>query len=97
MDYEKLLEAIEFFGLRDKISIKSFRKMYRSKSKELHPDRGGDPEKMKKLNESYRIITEYLESYEIPLTKEGIMNSSPDAFVYFQFLKKEDKDVRIGF
>ncbi|MCX8029023.1 MAG: hypothetical protein N2712_03410 [Brevinematales bacterium] len=98
MDYDKLIKAIEFFGLKGKISIKSFRRLYKKKSKELHPDIGGDEEQMQKLNEYYKVIVEYLESYEIPVTRESIMKSSPDAFVYFQYYRKGgDKDDRIGF
>ncbi len=97
MDFEKLLEAIKYFEIKDKISIKSFKRIYRNKSKELHPDKGGNEEEMKKLNSYYKTVIEYLESYEIPTTLESIMNSSPEAFTYFQYYKKQDKDVRIGF
>lgn len=97
MDYEKLIEAIEFFGLGDKVSIKSFKKIFRKKSKDLHPDVGGNSEDMKKLNEYYKLVMEYLESYEIPVNKEGIMSSSPSAFMYFQYYRKQEKDGRVGF
>lgn len=97
MDYEKLLKALEFFGIRDKISIKSFKRIYRNISKDIHPDKGGDEEKMKTLNEYYKIIIEYLESYEIPTTEEAIMNSSPTAFTYFQYYRKQSRDGRVGF
>lgn len=97
MDYEKLINAIEFFGLKDKVSIKSFKRLYRKMSKEIHPDIGGDSEEMKKLNEYYKLVMEYLESYEIPVNREGIMNSSPSAFMYFQYYRKQDKDGRVGF
>lgn len=97
MDYEKLIEAIQFFGLEEKISIKSFKRLYRKMSKNIHPDVGGDSEEMKRLNEYYKLIMEYLESYEIPITEEDIMRSSPSAFMYFQYYRKQDKDGRIGF
>lgn len=52
---------------------------------------------MKKLNEYYKLVMEYLESYEIPVNKEGIMSSSPSAFMYFQYYRKQEKDGRVGF
>ncbi|MEN2998173.1 MAG: molecular chaperone DnaJ [Brevinematia bacterium] len=97
MNYERLLEAIEFFGIREKISIRSLKRIYRNISKKFHPDRGGDIDEMRKANEFYRILMEYLETYEIPVTEEEIIRSSPTAFMYFQYYKKQDKDGRIGF
>ncbi|MFN4245299.1 MAG: molecular chaperone DnaJ [Brevinematia bacterium] len=97
MDFEKLIEAIDYFGINEKVSIKSLKRIYRNRSKELHPDKGGNEEEMRKMNNYYKIIIEYLESYEIPTTVESIMKSSPEAFMYFQYYKKQDKDGRVGF
>jgi hypothetical protein len=97
VNYEKLVEAIKFFGFSDSVSIKKLKKRYRTISKELHPDKGGDEEKMKLVNEYYKCLMEYLESYEIPLDQKSMMLSSPEAFVYFQYMKKDKKDFRVGF
>lgn len=97
MDYDKLIKAIEFFNLKNKVSIKSLKKKYRELAKELHPDKGGESERMKKLNECYKALLEYLESYEIPIDEKSIMSSSPSAFMYFQYYRKHNKDGRLGF
>jgi len=97
MNYEKLIEAIKFFGFSYKVSIKRLKKRYRILSKELHPDRGGDEEKMRLVNEYYKCLMEYLENYEIPIDEKSIMLSSPEAFTYFQYMKKDNKDFRVGF
>ncbi|MGC8766282.1 MAG: DnaJ domain-containing protein [Brevinematia bacterium] len=97
MEYDKLIEAIEFFKLDKKVSIKNLKKKYHKLAKELHPDKGGEVEIMKKVNEYYKILLEYLESYEIPIDENSIISSSPSAFMYFQYYKKQSKDGRIGF
>lgn len=97
MDYEKLMEAIKFFGLKDRVSIRSLKRIYRSMSKDIHPDVGGSEDSMKKLNEYYKTLLEYLERYEIPIDEDAIIRSLPSAFVYFQYHKKNEKDGRVGF
>ncbi len=97
MDYQKLLDAIKFFGLGSSTSIKRLKKRYKILAKEFHPDRSGDDDKMKKINDYYKILMEYLESVEISLDENSIARSSPEAMMYFQFLHKKDRDTRIGY
>lgn len=43
---------------------KGIKKAYYTKSKEHHPDKGGDEEMFAKVNTAYRVLTEYREEYD---------------------------------
>ncbi len=63
-----LKKALELLDLIDSdISIKILKKRYRELQKKYHPDKSKleDTEIIKKINEAYKILIEYLESYEI--------------------------------
>ena len=71
---------------------------YHHLAKELHPDRGGDAEKMKALNEAYQILIEYCDNYKIEF-KPDPMTHDPTDFWFQHFGEdpvwgkfNEDKD-----
>jgi len=47
----------EILGVTRNADIKQIKLMYRLKARELHPDKGGDPEAFKKLAEAYRVLS----------------------------------------
>jgi DnaJ-class molecular chaperone len=47
----------EILGVNSTCSIDDIKKNYKQKALELHPDRGGDEEKFKQLQESYEILS----------------------------------------
>ena len=63
----------QIFGVEegDAFSIQECKKEYKKKALENHPDRGGDPERFKKLKAAYDWIIERLESHEGSLTFNG--------------------------
>ena len=48
----------EILGLTKDASDKDIKKAFRSLSKEYHPDKGGDEEKFKEINEAYSILSD---------------------------------------
>lgn len=51
-DYYKIL------GVTPNADLKQIKLMYRLKARELHPDKGGDPEAFKQLAEAYRVLSD---------------------------------------
>jgi len=49
-------EALAIFGLSSITDPETLKKMYRVKSLEAHPDRGGSMEQMSKVNSAYDIL-----------------------------------------
>lgn len=43
-------------GVRPTTSYKDAKRIYRKKMKELHPDRGGDPEEMRQAKEAWDYL-----------------------------------------
>jgi hypothetical protein len=47
----------QILGLPDLASIEEVKKAFRELAKKHHPDRGGDPEKFKKILEAYKVLS----------------------------------------
>lgn len=48
----------EILGVNKTSNEEEIKKAYRKLAKEYHPDKGGDPERMKKINEAYAILSD---------------------------------------
>lgn len=46
-------ECLRFFGFTDFPTEKELKDKYREMAKKCHPDRGGDPEEFRKVNQNY--------------------------------------------
>ncbi len=53
---EKLLDAYDILGVRPDDPVDLIKKVYLNKSNYYHPDKGGDPEKFKRLTAAYDLI-----------------------------------------
>jgi hypothetical protein len=53
---QELLDAYDFLGVGPDDPVELIKDVYRRKSMYYHPDKGGDPEKMKKLTKAYEDI-----------------------------------------
>lgn len=51
-------------GLPNLVSTLEVRAAYRKLALVHHPDRGGDQEKMKEINEAYEFLTKHKEEYD---------------------------------
>lgn len=74
-DFEKALESLE---IMTRISHSDLKNQYQKLSKLYHPDMpNGDDEKFKKINESYKIINEYMKNYRFSLDEEEFYKQNP--------------------
>ena len=91
IDFKQLNQAKNFLGLHDnKASLKEIKKAYRRACMQYHPDkckRKNDDceEMMKKLNEAYKIILSYCESYEYSFSKEEFDYSNQENILAERF------------
>lgn len=54
----------QILGLRNCVPLDQIKKAYRSLALHHHPDRGGDQEKMKEINEAYDFMVKNKDSYD---------------------------------
>ena len=54
-------------GLKDFASMQEVKKAYRGLALQHHPDRGGDPEKMKEINSIFEVFQKYKDQYDAQL------------------------------
>jgi len=55
-----LKTAFEILEIKDYISIKKLKKLYRKKVKQLHPDITDDPENILQINSAYKFLMNFL-------------------------------------
>ncbi len=72
--WKKIEEARKILKLPVRTTRREIINNYRRLVKELHPDRGGNEELIKKINESYEILMEYCDNYLILLTPNDNVN-----------------------
>ncbi|MDH3973242.1 MAG: DnaJ domain-containing protein [Deltaproteobacteria bacterium] len=53
---DKRIEALKVLGLEEGARFDEIRKRYRELAKKIHPDRGGDKEKLQEINEAMEIL-----------------------------------------
>ncbi|BAU23958.1 molecular chaperone DnaJ [Caldimicrobium thiodismutans] len=82
--WEALERARKFLKLPLITTRKEIVEKYHALAKELHPDKGGDPEKMKALNEAYQLLMDYCDNYKVEL-KPNPAGSDPADFWFQHF------------
>ncbi len=87
MDYEELKKAQEIFGLLDGVSLKEIKKRHRELAKKYHPDSGGgNAEFMKEINEAYKILLGYCESFRYSFSEEEYYRQNPEELIRKRFM-----------
>jgi DnaJ-class molecular chaperone len=72
-EWEKVKEAADMLGLKDKASLAEIKKAYRSLSKKHHPDLQNDSKQkaekveMHDVTEAYQLLLHYCAKYRFPL------------------------------
>lgn len=78
-----LIEARDLLGLGSCASIKNIKAAFRELAKACHPDHAADDpgaqEKMKRINQAYRILLAYCEQFPIPLDEQSLVAHTPEA------------------
>lgn len=87
MRYRELRQALELFGLPDRITLKELKKRHRELVRKHHPDSGGndDGNAIRQLNAAYRILLEYTENYRLSFTEDEFYEQNPDERLRMQF------------
>lgn len=61
--------------------MRQIRSAYRRLAKQHHPDTGsssGDVEEMKKLNQAYKLLTDYCRDYRYSFREEDVARTYPE-------------------
>jgi DnaJ-class molecular chaperone len=88
MTYEQLRAALLEFGLGDRASLKEIKSRHRELVKQYHPDTGEshDPEKIRRVNASYRVLLDYVTEYRFGFGEEEFYEQNPDERLRRQYM-----------
>jgi len=76
--YEEFHEAIVMLDLLSLTSREHVRKKYLKLSRLYHPDmEGGSTEKFQKIQESYEILTKYMDNFRFVFSEEEFKQQNP--------------------
>lgn len=84
--WKKIEEARRFLNLPLRTTRKEIIERYKDLAKVFHPDKGGNEELMKKLNEAYELLMKYCDNYLIILApNDNISISDPEEWWFEHF------------
>ena len=92
IEYEDVEKAKNILGIGDIASIKIIRKHYIELVNSNHPDKFAKEEKevyeekIKEINNAYKLLIEYCENYDVPFVKEDFLRTKPDS-TFDEFMK----------
>ncbi len=86
--FDKIKRAREILDIPEVATYNEIRQRYIELSKRYHPDRTGDAEKMKQVNEAYEIICDYIANYAYSFAKKDIINVYPE-LLYRRFYEDQ--------
>jgi len=71
-EWQQILAAKELLGLGDNATLAEIKLVFRSYSRQYHPDLAGNTrgnrDKMQQINEAYQTILAYCKNFKFPLT-----------------------------
>jgi len=80
--FEEINEARGLLGLGEAATLKEIKRAYRRIAFRYHPDRhSNDPEckeKMKRLNQAYKLLTDYCGRYKYTFREEDVARTYPE-------------------
>jgi hypothetical protein len=57
--------ALQIFNIKNGISLRQLKFLYRKLSKKHHPDISGNSDEIIRINDAYDFLKQYIENYEI--------------------------------
>ena len=87
MTYVELRQALKIFGLGEQASLQEIKTRHRELAKRYHPDAGhqGDGEAIRQLNESYKLLLEYIRHYRFGFDEDTFYEQCPEERIRRQF------------
>ena len=87
MTYRQLQRALEVFGLGERASLKDIKDRHRLLVKKHHPDHNPAqaPERIREINEAYRLLLEYCGGYRFCFSREEFLEQNPEERLRQQF------------
>jgi curved DNA-binding protein CbpA len=84
--FAELEEARRGLGLPERATLSEIRLRHRELVKRHHPDRGGDGAELARVNQSWRVVQEYLAGYRFSFAEEEFYEQNPDERLRRQFM-----------
>ncbi len=75
---KRVHDALAFMQLPVLVSYEDIKKRYRELSKKYHPDFNQQEDKMRKLNEAYALLKNYIFHYRFSFSDEEIQKQYPE-------------------
>jgi len=88
------MKAKTLLGLRDSVTLKEIKHNYKTLMKKWHPDKHPDKEQATQMsaaiNEAYKVIMDYIDSYEYSFEEEFLKRKTqtPDEWWHERFNAK---------
>ena len=81
--FEEIDKARKLLGLGDYANLRDIKQAYRKKAFQYHPDKSDldnkeSEEKMKSLNQSYKLLVDYCSRYKYSFGEEAVDRAYPD-------------------
>ncbi|PLY05569.1 MAG: molecular chaperone DnaJ [Desulfuromonas sp.] len=87
MTYAELREALEVFGLDERVTLKQIKQRHRELVRAHHPDHHGDQkdERMTAINAAYAVLNDYCSGYRFNFSREEFLEQNPEERLRSQF------------
>ncbi len=87
MAYTDLQEAMRALGLGERATLKEIKTKHRELVKLYHPDTGStsDPETIRKINEAYKFLLDYVSNYRFSFAEDEFYAQNPEERIWLQF------------
>lgn len=86
MTFKELCLAREVFGLGERATLKEVKTRHRELVKRHHPDAGGDPAQIRRINTAYQVLTDYLTQYSFSFSEAEFYEQNPEERLRRQFM-----------
>ncbi len=87
MNFAELESALEIFNIQRRATLRDIKHRHRELVKLAHPDvpGGGDPERIRHINEAYRCLLEYCENFRFSFAEDEFLKQNPEECLRRQF------------